>query len=199
MGPYGNGVRIQGQKREPELHGGIVIKLADLRVLAHTISGGDVQGPDIAGFRSTPGSSLKILQGLLVFLPGICQIFLCVGHIFLGRFDLPVHIGGIDAIEHLALFHLVSLFKIRLYDLTLHQGCDGVGILCLQGSGGGELTGNVSPGDGAYIFGIHHSFRFLFLSLQEDKGCNGCNEEHCQEDDPLSPALPAVLPFGLFI
>ena len=200
LGAHLDGVGIDGQKGQPQLHGGIVVQGPKLRVLSYGIPCLQRQLLDITGFRRAPGAALKLAEGLLIVRLGFCQIVLCVTQVFLRVFDLPVHIRGVDAVEHLALFHLISLFKIRFDDLALHQGGDGIGVLWGKGAGGGQLAGHVSPHDGPDVLGIHLRLLGLcFCGFHPKEHHRSCCQKQDQQNHPFQVFLSPVAPLCLFI
>ena len=120
--------RLAGEERDCDLHDGIIIEIRDLRSVVYLIALFDVESPDISGCCGAVciSGDPRCLLGVI----GLCRLgtFLRALETCLCGAQVRVHGGCVDPVEDLTFFYNIAFLKVRLDDLSFHQGCHLVGV-----------------------------------------------------------------------
>ena len=185
----GNLVGIRIQKRHLEDHCPVIIEVNQLVATVDGVPYFHIDRLYIAFLRGDIIKGLVVLGRLIVVFLRLLVTLLRAFQGGLRGLNTFVHVPGVNAVQDIALFHLVALFKIRADDLSGNQGGDGVCIQSGQCAGGGNRRLDRLPLDrGRPCFGFHPIGAFVSIEDVEPGKGQGCHQHQGNDNfDKLFP------------
>ena len=101
-----------------------------------------------------------------------------------GLFQIGGGVRAVDGVEHIALFHLIALFKAAGEDLAVHQRLDGICIGRVQRAGAAQGVGDILTD--RRRLGVGHIAAGSFIPAAYEKDSARCrHDDHRHEPFPV--------------
>ena len=117
---------------------------------------------------------------------GLVVAALCLLQGDAGLFQIGGGVRAVDGVEHIALFHLIALFKVAGEDLAVHQRLDGICIGRVQRAGAAQGVGDILTD--RRRLGVGHIAAGSFIPAAYEK-----DSARCRHDDHRHEPFPVFL------